>query len=175
MGLATSRELLGDILQYLEDAYLVLTVRNFTFSVSESTTATPKLYAVDPGLALANSRAATNDAGQRLEDVVYLELRRRALGMRKEAITSLNTKGHGYEVDFVLGDALDEVPWALIQVCESMDDERTAARELRALWEAMEECGLTSATLVVGEGQEETYRNEGFTVRQVPAWKWLLG
>ena len=93
----------------------------------------------------------------------------------KEAITSLNTKGHGYEIDFVLGDALDEVPWALIQVCESMDDERTAARELRALWEAMEECGLTSATLVVGEGQEETYRNEGFTVRQVPAWKWLLG
>ncbi len=153
----------------------VLTVRNLTFSVSESTTATPKLYAVDPGLALANSRAATNDAGQRLEDVVYLELRRRALGMRKEAITSLNTKGHGYEIDFVLGDALDEVPWALIQVCESMDDERTAARELRALWEAMEECGLTSATLVVGEGQEETYRNEGFTVRQVPAWKWLLG
>lgn len=174
VGLATSRELLGDILQYLEDAYLVLTVRNFTFSVSESTTATPKLYAVDPGLALANSRAATNDAGQRLEDVVYLELRRRALGMRKEAITSLNTKGHGYEIDFVLGDALDEVPWELTQVCESMDDERTADRELRALWEAMEECGLTSATLVVGECQEETYRNEGLTVRQVPAWKWLL-
>lgn len=174
VGIATSRELLGDILQYLEEAYLVFTVRNFSYSLSETTTAMPKVYAIDSGLALANSRAATNDLGQRLENAVYLELRRRAMGMRKEAITSLRTKAHGYEIDFVEGDALDEAPWELVQVCESMEDERTAERELRALWEALDECSLNSATLIVGEGEERIIESAGCTIRQVPAWKWFL-
>lgn len=174
LGVATSRELLGDVLRYLEDAYLVFSVQKFTLSLSETTTASPKVYAIDPGLALANSRAATNDVGLRLENAVYLELRRRALGARKGAISSLSTQAHGYEIDFVVGDALEENPWELIQVCESMADEKTAERELRALWEALAECGLSSATLIVGEGEERTYEHEGYSVKQIPAWKWLF-
>lgn len=174
VGIATSREFLGDVLQYLIEAYLVFQVRNFSLSLSESTTSSPKIYAIDPGLALANSRAATSDHGLRLENAVYLELRRRAVGMRKDAITSFRTRSHGYEVDFALGDALDGRPWDLIQVCESMEDDRTAARELRALREAMEESGVDSSVLVVGDGDERTYEQDGRSIRQVPAWKWML-
>ncbi len=173
-GIATSRELLGDLLGYLEDAYLLFVVRERAYSLAESTNSTPKAYVVDPGLALASGRASTNDAGQRLEDAVYLELRRRAPGMRKEAITSLRTSAHGYEVDFALGDALDERPLGLFQVCASTADEGTLGRELRALWEALDEHGLEEGTLIAGDGPEATYEQGGRVIRQVPAWRWFL-
>lgn len=173
-GLPTSRELLGDVFGYLQDAYLAFAMRERTYSLAESTNAAVKAYAIDPGLALANARANTNDRGQRLENAVYLELRRRAIGMRKDAIASLRTKNRGYEVDFVLGDALDEAPFELFQVCDSVDDPATLKRELRALWEVMDEQGVREGTLIVGEGGDEAYEQGSCTVRQIPAWKWML-
>ncbi len=174
IGLPTSRALLGDVLSYLQGSYLVFAVRERSYSLAESSNTTPKVYAVDPGLALANGRAHTNDEGQRLEDAVYLELRRRALGLRKDAITSLRTSGHGYEVDFVLGDAMDDCACELYQVCDQVESDAALQRELRALWEALDEQHLDSGTLIVGEGNEVVHELDGHTVRQVPAWKWLL-
>ncbi len=173
-GISTSRELLGDLLGYLEDAYLLFVVRERTYSLAESTNSIPKAYAIDPGLALASGRANSNDTGQRLEDAVYLELRRRAPGMRKEAITSLRTSAHGYEVDFALGDALDEKPLGLFQVCADAHDEATLNRELRALWEALDEQGLQEGILIAGDGAEATHARGDRIVRQIPAWRWFL-
>lgn len=173
-GLATGRGYLADLLGYFEEAYLVFPVQEFTRSLSESTTAQPKVYAIDPGLALANSRAGVNDRGQRLEDAVYLELRRRNPGGREGTISTLRTKGRGLEVDFVVGDILDEAPTQLVQVTESMDDPVTAQRELRALWEAMRETGLEEGVLVVGNGLDATHESDFGRIHQVPAWKWLL-
>ena len=138
-------------------------MQEFTRSLSESTTAQPKVYAIDPGLALANSRAGVNDRGQRLEDAVYLELRRRNPGGREGTISTLRTKGRGLEVDFVVGDILDEAPTQLVQVTESM-----------ALWEAMRETGLEEGVLVVGNGLDATHESDFGRIHQVPAWKWLL-
>ena len=173
-GLVTGRAYLADLVGYFEDAYLVFQVKEHSRSLAETTTAQPKVYAVDPGLALANSKANACERGQRLEDAVYLELRRRHPEMREGGISSYRTKGHGYEVDFIVGDILDEDPYALVQVTDAMDDEKTAARELRALWEALEESGLEEATLIVGSGDSTEYPREGRRIVQVPAWRWLL-
>jgi len=173
-GISTSRELLADILRYFEEAYLAFAVKEFSLSLAEGSTSSPKLYAVDPGLALANSKAGTNDAGQRLENAIYLELRRRERGMRKDAVSSYRTKGRGLEVDFVAGDVLDGRPRKFYQVCETVRDEDTLKRELRALWEALAESGVEEGLLIVGDGEEKTYEQDGKTVRQIPAWKWLL-
>ena len=179
MGLPTSRELLSDMLSYLEEAYLMFQIRDFSFALSESTTSTPKIYAIDPGLAAANANANINDEGQRLEDAVYLELRRRTVGTRRGTISSYHTTTHGYEIDFVVGDELDGRPYELYQVTESVSDPHTRERELRALWEAMDDSGLTCGTLIVGEGEDATYENQSadgtkHTVTQIPAWKWML-
>ena len=106
------------------------------------------LYAIDPGLALANSRASFTDEGQRLENAVYLELRRRLVGMRKDEISSYKTKLHGFEIDFVVGDALAG-NLELCQVSVSVENEKTLQRETRALWEAMEELHVSEAELIV--------------------------
>lgn len=173
-GLSTSRELLSNLLAYMQEAYLTFAVRERTYSLKESSNTAVKAYAVDAGLALANARANINNAGQRLEDAVYLEFRRRYPGMRKEAISSLRTDAHGFEVDFIVGDILGNQPYALAQACYDVEDETTLTRELRALWEAMEEKGLDRSYLVAATAQERDFEQEGRTVHMVPAWKWFL-
>lgn len=174
-GIATSREALGELFEYFQEAYLVFSVKELSFSLSEKTTAQPKVYAVDPGLALACGTARANDIGQRLEDVVYLELRRRSVGMRRDGISSLRTKTHGYEVDFVVGDALSGEVYELYQVAADVSDAKTREREIRALWEALEQSEQAVGYLITGNGAEETIEREGKTIVQIPAWKWLLG
>ena len=173
-GLATGRGYLAGLVSYFEEAYLLFQVKEFSRSLSESTTAQPKVYAVDPGLALANSRAGVNDRGQRLENAVYLELRRRNPSAREGTISTLHTHEHGYEIDFVVGDVLDGAPYQLVQVTDRMDDPETAKRETRALWEAMRESRLDEGLIVVGNGPAATYESEAGRIAQVPAWKWLL-
>lgn len=175
-GLASGRGYLTDLVSYFEEAYLVFLVPEFTRSLSESTTAQPKVYAIDPGISLANSRAGTCDAGQRLENAVYLELRRRNPSFREGGISTLRTREHHWEVDFVVGDALLGETYQLVQVTESMDDPRTAERELRALTEALRESShAEEGLIVVGHGPEAIYETEAGIVRQVPAATWLLG
>lgn len=94
--------------------------------------------------------------------------------MRDGGISMLHTKQHGYEIDFVVGDALEQEAFRLIQVTESMEDEKTAQRELRALWEALDETGLEEGLLLVGSGHETIYENNGRRIVQASAWKWLL-
>ena len=174
-GLPTTKETLGDLLAYYQEAYLVFAIRELSFSMAESTTSQPKVYAIDPGLALAGGLAHAEDEGQWLEDAVYLELRRRMPGMRRDAISFLRTRTHGFEVDFVVGDALSGELYDLYQVCVDASDAATHEREVRALWEALSESRLEEATLVVGRGSETTFERDGKRIIQVPAWKWLLG
>lgn len=174
-GIATSREVLSELFAYFQEAYLVFSVKGLSFSLSEKTTTQPKVYAIDPGLALACGTARANDADQRLEDAVYLELRRRAVGVRRDGISSFRTKGHGYEVDFVIGDALSGDAYEFYQVCADVSDERTRERELRALMEALEQSEQTTGYLITGNGQDEVIERGGKTIVQVPAWRWLLG
>ena len=173
-GLSTGRGYLAGLVSYFEEAYLLFQVKEFSRSLSETTTAQPKIYAIDPGLALANSRAGVSDRGQRLEDAVYLELRRQNPSAREGAISTLHTREHGYEIDFVVGDVLEGVPYRLIQVTERMDEPETVERETRALWEAMRESHLDEGLIVVGNGPEKTYESEAGRITQTPAWKWLL-
>ena len=173
-GLATGRGYLSGLVSYFEEAYLLFQVKEYSRSLSEVTTAQPKIYAIDPGLALANSRAGASDRGQRLEDAVYLELRRKNPSAREGTISTLHTREHGYEVDFVVGDVLDGAPYELIQVTERMDEPKTIERETRALWEAMRESRLDESLIIVGNGPSATYESDAGRITQVPAWKWLL-
>ncbi|MBQ9001633.1 MAG: ATP-binding protein [Eggerthellaceae bacterium] len=175
LGIRTSRATLAEILDYMEEAYLVFRVNRFSYALSERTTATPKIYAIDQGLALANAKANSNDLGQRLENAVYLELRRRRQGQRRETVCSYQTRAHSYEIDFVVGDVLEQEPYQFVQVCADASDETTLDRELCALWEGMAEADMLDSVLVTLEGGEQVYEHQGMRVRQMPAWRWLLG
>lgn len=104
--------------------------------------------------------------GHRLENLVYLELRRRGyleLGYLDTA--------DGFEVDFCGRRA--EGPVELIQVCAHLSSPKTRERELRALTAGMREQGVDRADLVTLYEERTLTLPEG-EVRIVPAWRWLL-
>jgi predicted AAA+ superfamily ATPase len=172
-GTDVGKNTLHALLDHLNDAYLVFPVSIFRVSHHERLRAPRKIYAIDPGLALATSVAAAEDIGARLETAVYLELRRRTGRLRDGTISYLSTPS-GHEVDFVVGDVEAGQARELIQVCANMDDAVVRARETRALEEATGELGLSSSTIVTLVEDSEIETPKG-VIRVIPAWRWMLG
>ena len=165
---------LSELSELMQQAYLYKLMPEFTMQLKPSTTAIPKSYAIDQGLAFAVSRANQQDIGKRLETVTYLELVRRLAGSRMDAVTSWNAGGASREkIDFVVGDALGDGAYRAVQVCVGMESEQTRRRELRGLRSAMAVFGLSSGEVVTLD-QDETIAVDAGEVRVVPAWRWML-
>ncbi|KAB8288418.1 ATPase AAA [Bifidobacterium ramosum] len=162
------------ILDLLEQAFLCYEVNEYTTSLKPDSTAVPKIYAEDPGLVYAVSRANQQDIGKRLETAVYLELRRRQSGHRTDFITSLTLPTSKQEkVDFLIGDALGAEPYSAMQVTVNMDSSKTRAREITALERSMKRMpGIESTIISLREsGIEHT---DNGPIRVIPAWQWAL-
>lgn len=165
-GLAIGKDTVHELLAHLEDAHLVHTIPLWTPSAARRQSNPRKAYPVDPALSRTAAFAKPEDVGHRLENFVYLELRRRGF----TELGYVDTAG-GFEVDFA-GRGADGA-LALVQVCASLSEPDTRVRELRALEAGMSEIGVEHATLVT-LNDEETVRLAGGTVRIVPAWRWFL-
>ena len=124
-----------------------------------------KIYAIDPGLVQACSRNVRPNWGHLLENFVFLELRR-----AHSIIEYYRTRG-GREVDFLATNQQGQK--TLIQVAAEMSGPVTRQRELKALFEAMEECKLRRAT-VVTLNQEEHLETDSGHIDILPAWLWAI-
>ncbi|MCL2137817.1 MAG: DUF4143 domain-containing protein, partial [Coriobacteriia bacterium] len=173
-GIKVGRSTLADALSYFEDAFLLATLAPYSRALADDSNAVVKVYAIDPGLARANSPATGEDLSQLLEDAVYLEFRRRNPHRRDRYISRFVSGKRSYEVDFVVDDSLGPDSLIPCQVCLSMQDVKTAEREIRALREAMAELGVSESLLVVIKGEEREIRVDEGVIRVVPAWQWCL-
>ena len=180
LGISVSTEKAYALLDDLEDAHLVFWVGDYSLSVRDNPRTVQKAYAVDPGLALAVAPASHLDVGQRLETVVFLELKRRYGMDREGVIASYHAEGVP-EVDFVVGDASLEEQYILVQVAEDIGDPEgdraqraRYRREVGSLEAAMRCCGLGQGTIVT-LAQEMRIGTEFGDIEVVPAWKWCLG
>jgi predicted AAA+ superfamily ATPase len=66
----------------------------------------------------------------------------------------------------------------LIQVCYDVEDEKTRAREIRALLHGAKDLGCANLLVITGNYEdEETVEWFGIKgkIRFVPLWKWLSG
>lgn len=153
----------GRMVEYLQDAWMVLAVPRFSSSFKRRVTSPPKYYAVDTGLAGANSPNPTPDLGRKLENAVLLALRRAGTA------PAFATAPHEWECDFV-------TPAEVIQCCARLTPENRG-RELRGLLQAAAlpgaAKGRTREMLVLTLDQEDTLLEQGRSVRVIPGWKWL--
>ena len=173
-GYRTSWETVNEVVRLLCQAHLLALLPEYATSLAPSTTAQPKVYAVDQGLAHATMRANQQDVGKRLETAVHAELSRRLAGGRMETLTSYAVPGPRREkVDFLVGDALASEPYELCQVTADMTAERTRRRELGSLEAAMRATGIGEGTVITLRegGREDTQVG---SIRIVPAWQWAL-
>lgn len=158
-------------LQYLQNAYLVLALPRFSLKSSERRSV-HKYYAIDPAMIAKRDEALLTDSlGLRLENVVAVELRRRAA--IDEQIYYFR-KVREYEVDFVRvkGTQVQE----LIQVTYDFTQPRTKLynREVGNLVKASNILHCDNLTLVMMYGDQREIVADGKTIRCVPAAEWLL-
>ncbi|MDR1970285.1 MAG: ATP-binding protein [Treponema sp.] len=166
-GLPMGRAMVSRICTHLEDSFLVFFVPLYAQSLQKIRVNPQKVYAVDPGLSYAVSPSQSMNLGQRFEQAVYLELRRRYPLLRGTGISYYLT-GDRQEVDFILGEAQ-----FLVQACVSLKEEKTRRRELGALEKAMEELGFKQGTIVTLH-ERETVKTSAGIIEAVPAWEWFL-
>lgn len=165
LGHSAPRPAVTNYVQWFEDAYFLFTVPIFDASLARRNTNPKKIYCVDHGLVSSVASGILINSGHLMENLVFTALRR-----DYPEIYYYKTKT-GKEVDFII--PLRSRPRLLIQVCESLAEPKCRKRETAALAEAMAELGLTTATIVT-RNEEEQIDVESGTIKAVPAWRFLL-
>lgn len=158
-------------LQYLQNAYLVLAMPRFSLKSSERRSV-HKYYAIDPAMIAKRDEALmTESLGLRLENMIAVELKRRAA--IDEQIYYFR-KVREYEVDFVRvkGTQVQE----LIQVTYDFTQPRTKLynREVGNLVKASNVLHCDNLTLVMMYGEPRDIVEGGKTIHCVLATDWLL-
>jgi predicted AAA+ superfamily ATPase len=175
-GTPVAKDTLHAYLAHLLDAFLVFLVPIDRASARARQVNPRKVYAVDVGLAGAQVWLGTAARGRMLENLVYLELRRRASESGTVEGIAYYLTADRREVDFVVGTAPGPEGASgrrLLQVCADLTDPETRSREIGSLRAAMSETGLREATVVTLH-QEETLSTSEGTICVVPAWRWAL-
>lgn len=152
-GYQTSKDILYEYADYIEDAYLAFLVPLYDKSIRKIQANPKKLYAIDPGMARSVTMDYEGDLGRLFENIIYLELRR--LGYK---VSYYLTKER-YAVDFLV-----QTPRAdkkLLQVAWDTQDADTMEREQRALQAGMKELKVEGALITL-----DSYLREGLPVFQ---------
>ncbi len=156
----------------LEQSYLISMLKEYSVALAEKTTAIPKVYACDRGMAYAVSQASQQDIEKRLETAAYVELMRRSKGTRPDMVTSYAAPTTE-KVDFLVGDSLAAEPYLPIQVTTDMTRPKTRKREISSLERAMNLAHLENGLIITLREEAEIPGDAGH-IRAIPAWKWSL-
>lgn len=156
-GCSLSHNTLVDYLQYINDAYLLFGIPNYTDKLSEKESI-KKRYFWDNGLL---NTFIIEPESKLLENKVAIELKKKY----GEEVFYYN---RNVEVDFYI----PTVRMA-IQVSLSLSQNHTREREARALVKMAQTYNLEKLLIITWE--EEGILEEGnFTIEILPLWKWLL-
>ena len=164
MGLTFDKDAIYTLMQYVADVHLAFQVPLHTDSEKRRQVNPKKLYAIDHGLVQACIPSRSTDTGHQLENIVYLQLRRRG------TVLGYHLTASQREVDFVHEHAGEQ---ELVQACATLADAATREREVTALTEAMQETGIAAATIVTLDEEERIEVASG-TIQVTPAWRWLI-
>ena len=155
-------------IHFLENAYLIFTVEKYSFSMNDQTISQKKIYSIDTGFMEVMGFRFSKNVGKYLENIVYLDLRRRNSGSCQ--IYYYRNK-NGSEVDFCLREGRKVI--LLLQVSENINSDNTRKREIQALASAMEELHLSEGWIVTLD-RTETITVDSKTIYCCAIVEWLL-
>src|SRR3989338_4124100 len=152
---------------FLENSFLCFFINRFDFSLKKQMHYAKKIYFIDQALAKAVGFRMDEEKGRVLENIVFMELKRR----NKEIYFHKDKK----ECDFLVkeGNKITEA----IQVCYYLDSDKTKEREVGGLLEAMSLYKLKEGFILT----ENTFKTENITVDHqsylihiLPVWYYSL-
>jgi predicted AAA+ superfamily ATPase len=147
---------------YLENSYLAFLISRFNYSLKKQIRLPKKVYIIDNALATYLGFRFSKDFGRLLENLVFLELKR-----RDKDIYSFLEKN---ECDFIIRDGL--LISEAIQVCYDFNNSNRD-REIFGLIEAMKKFKLRKGLILTYEHEEEI-KIKSRKINILPVWKWLL-
>jgi len=157
----------AEYIRYLENSFLLFTLPKFSYKLKEQQSSFKKSYIIDNGLINALSFQFTENKGRFLENVVAIELKRRSYAEHFEFYYWDN---YHKECDFVIK-RTQKITDAY-QVCHELTFENRD-REINGLIAALKEFNLKEG-IILTASTEDSIEEEGFTIKILPIWKWLL-
>ena len=151
-----------EYITYLGNSYLFFELLKMDFSLKRQLNSPRKIYCIDTAFCRLTGFSLTPDSGKMLENVVFVELKR-----RNEEIFYYSGKR---ECDFIIKEG--NTVTSAVQVCHELN-EGNRERETGGLIEAMRVFGVKEG-LILTSSQEDHMEVEGMTIVIEPAWKWFL-
>jgi predicted AAA+ superfamily ATPase len=160
-GIKSSTTIL-DFFNYYSDSYLLDFVPQFSYSLKVQARNPKKIYAMDTGFVDAISIASTQNLCRKLENLIFLHLRR-----KYKNICYFKDKG---ECDFVTMER--GRPTQVIQTYYEVTDENFD-REINGLLEAMKTLGISEGWIVTMH-QTDRFVMGDQTITMIPAHEFMM-
>ena len=161
-----SRTTIFHYCSYLENSFLSFFVNRHDNNLKIQQQSSRKVYFIDHVLAKILGFRTSEDRGHMLENIVFIELKRRGYDI-------FYHKG-SKECDFVIREGV--YTRQVIQVCTELYDPSTKEREFSGLIEAMDKFSL-SLGLIITENEEFSeileINDKQYKIDVIPIWKWL--
>jgi len=166
--LKISYDMANRYFEYLHNAFIVDALPLFDWSYKKQIVNPKKIYSIDTGLTKRVSFEVGKRKGDYLENIVFLELKRRF-----SDIYYYKT-AQSYEVDFLVKNYQQITH--LIQVSYALNDEKTLKREIRALLKANSELKKDNdiELLIITNDESREITKEGIKIKVVNIFEWLL-
>lgn len=162
MGFHISKNTIIEYISYFEDAYLFFQNLKYEYSLTKQIGSIKKIYCIDNGLLNSVSFKFSDDIGNIMENLVFIELKR-----QNKIIYYHRNK---YDCDFIITQKNRIV--SAFQVSEKIT-EYNEKREINGLLEAMTCYKINNGTLLTAEQYEEKTINKK-KIKIIPVWLWLL-
>lgn len=151
-------------LEYIQQTYLISQLFRYDPSVKKQMMSPKKIYFVDNAIIKLIGFNATENNGVFLENLVFIELKRRGWDVYYYADKK--------ECDFIVRKGLHISD--AYQVTLKMDSPQTREREIAGVREAMQAYSLSKGYILTFEGKETINFDDGTIVEVVPVWEWIL-
>ncbi|MDP3927819.1 MAG: ATP-binding protein [Bacteroidota bacterium] len=158
-----SSSTMSEYLNYLSDAYLFFFLPKYSFSAKAQLVSARKVYCIDNGFIEVNSLSASADEGRLLENMVFMEIRR-----RWKDVFYYTDK---CECDFVVFEKKKATK--LFQVCWQVTEDNIG-REMEGLKDAMTFFGLNEGQIITYM-QQDVFEENGVRVELIPFHAWVVG
>jgi len=150
-----------DYIGFLQESYLIFELFKYDYSLKKQFVSDKKAYVIDNGMRSVVSFSFSEDKGRLLENLIYIELRRRGRNVFFD-------KGKN-ECDFLIEEKGKIIE--AIQVCYSLND-GNQEREVAGLVESLKKNNLKKGT-IINYSDEKVINYDGFTVNIIPAINFL--
>jgi len=156
-----------DYVDKIQDTAFAFFLERYRGSIYERKSWPKKIYLCDP--ALSNLAGFDINIGKRMENLVFLELLRKA--NKNPLLRFYYLKTQNSEVDFIIMDGINI--HQLIQVTYASNKNEVEKREIKSLIRASELLNCKNLVIITWDYEDEqTIENN--KIKFIPLWKWLL-